>query len=409
MRIDAGMHIDGYRAPRCLWLTLADPEPRHNGQFVYSGGLIDAVAETGAEVEVLGLSRPDSPKRNGDGDAHVVWWLVEQRPLSHWGSLTSPLPHMAYRCQTSEMRRILDDLLAKSDWDGIVFDGLSVGWALPRVLKRYAHHRTRPKLIYVSHNHEESLRAQIAERQGRFLRRQAVRLDALKVSRLERDLVEAVDLVTAITPEDRCLYQERQPAKQIEVLTPGYQGRRVTRRQITADLPRRAIIVGSFDWIAKRMNLEDFVSVADPLFAAHGAELQVIGSAEESFLTGLRKRAVATAFTGTVVDVTGYMDNARIAIVPELNGGGFKLKVLEYVFNRLPIFGLDGSVAGVPLRRDDGIMLFPDHAALAQGVLDAMDNLDLLNRIQQRAFVACGDNFDWPSRGRQLRSALAGS
>ncbi|HKU95439.1 MAG TPA: glycosyltransferase family 4 protein, partial [Vineibacter sp.] len=236
----------------------------------------------------------------------------------------------------------------------------------------------------------------------------AVRLDALKVSRLERDLVEAVDMVTAITPEDCRLYRERQPTKPIEVLTPGYQGRRVTGRQITADLPRRAIIVGSYDWIAKRMNLEDFVSVADPLFAERGAELEVIGSAEESFLDRLRKGAVATTFTGTVPDVTGYMDNARIAIVPELNGGGFKLKVLEYVFNGLPIFGLEGSVAGVPLRPDDGIKLFADHAALARGVLDAMDDIDQLNRIQQRAFAACGDKFDWASRGRQLRSAIAG-
>ena len=33
---------------RCLWLTLADPEPQHNGQYVYSGGLIDSVAATGS-------------------------------------------------------------------------------------------------------------------------------------------------------------------------------------------------------------------------------------------------------------------------------------------------------------------------------------------------------------------------
>lgn len=407
MHIDAGLRAKGHRAPRCLWLTLADPEPRYNGQFLYSGGLIDAIAQTGAEVEVLGLSRPDSPGPEGR-DPQIAWYLVQQRPLSHWGSLKSPLPHIAYRCRTTEMRRILDDLLAKDNWDGVVFDGLSVGWALSQVRKHYARRRARPKLIYVSHNHEETLRAQIAERQGRFLRRQAVRLDALKVARLERDLVDAVDMVTAITPEDRCLYHERQPTKAIEVLTPGYHGRRVGR-QITADLPRRAIIVGSYDWIAKRMNLEEFVSVADPMFAERGAELEVVGSAEESFLDRLRKGAAATTFTGTVPDVTGYMDNARIAIVPELNGGGFKLKVLEYVFNRLPIFGLDGSVAGVPLRQDNGIKLFADHAALARGVLDAMDDIEQLNRIQQQAFTACGDKFDWASRGRQLRSAIAES
>jgi hypothetical protein len=33
---------------------MADPEPRHNGQYVYSGGLIDSVAAAGGDVEVLG-------------------------------------------------------------------------------------------------------------------------------------------------------------------------------------------------------------------------------------------------------------------------------------------------------------------------------------------------------------------
>lgn len=392
---------------RCLWLTYADPEPRHNGQFVYSGGLIDAMAQEGAEIDVLGLSRHDAPKCNGHRDPRIVWWLDAHGPLSPWGSLASALPHIVYRCRTGKMRRMLDELLERDNWDGIVFDGISAAWALPRVLERYAGGCQRPRLIYVSHNHEESLRAQIAASQRPFLRRQAIRLDALKMSRLERDLVDAVDLVTAITPEDLSLYRERRPDKPMNVLTPGYRGRCVAARRITADLPMRAIIVGSFDWIAKRMNLEEFIDVADPLFAARGAELQVIGSAGEAFLTGLRKRVVATTFTGTVEDVTGYMDSARIAIVPERNGGGFKLKVLDYVFNRLPIFGLSGSVAGVPLLQSDGIMLFPDHAALAQGVLDAMEQIDLLNRIQQQAFAACSDKFDWASRGRQLRAVIA--
>src|SRR4051795_10573884 len=80
---------------RCLWLTLADPEPRHNGQYIYSGGLIDSVAATGSEIEVLGLRRPDSPRSNGARDEHVVWWLpgAPLDPLqSRWGSLASHLP-----------------------------------------------------------------------------------------------------------------------------------------------------------------------------------------------------------------------------------------------------------------------------------------------------------------------------
>ncbi|HYD07530.1 MAG TPA: hypothetical protein VEC60_17465, partial [Reyranella sp.] len=88
---------------RCLWLTLADPEPRHNGQYVYSGGLIDSVAETGSEIAVLGLRRPESPERGGSHDEPVAWCLPGEPldPLqSRWGSLASTLPHTAYRSRT---------------------------------------------------------------------------------------------------------------------------------------------------------------------------------------------------------------------------------------------------------------------------------------------------------------------
>lgn len=392
---------------RCLWLTLADPEPRYNGQFVYSGGLIDSVAEAGGDIEVLGLGRSDSVRSDCQRDRHVVWWLPADSPCTHWGSLASTLPHTAYRCRTTGMRRILDKLLRRGGWDGIVFDGISTGWALPRVLDHYAGRRDRPRLIYISHNHEESLRTRIAESQPLFLKRQAVRLDALKVSRLERELVDAVDFVTAITQEDLKLYQRRRCDKPMGVLTPGYCGRRLGHRRISPALPRRAVIVGSFDWIAKRMNLAEFVEVADPLFAEAGAELQAVGSADEAFLEQLRQKTVATRFTGTVPDIEPYLDGARIAIVPERNGGGFKLKVLEYVFNRVPVFALSGSFAGVPLRHNDSVMLYPDHAALAHGVLEAIDDVERLNQLQERAFAACNDRFDWSSRGRQIVSAIA--
>jgi polysaccharide biosynthesis protein PslH len=54
-------------------------------------------------------------------------------------------------------------------------------------------------------------------------------------------------------------------------------------------------------------------------------------------------------------------------------------------------------------------MLFPDHEALARGVLEAIDDLPLLNRLQERAFDVCRNQFDWSSRGRQILTAITQS
>jgi len=200
-----------------LWLTLADPEPRHNGQFVYSGGLIDAVAAAGAEVAVLALERPESPRRGGMRERNISWRFAEHDPRSRWASVASRLPHLAHRSCTRSMRRILDEFLDGQAWDSIVFDGISVGWALRPVQQRFNGARVKPKLVYISHNHEESLRARVAENQSNGLRRLAVQMDASKVTCLERSLVDAVDMTPRLTPEAGIFYRARRPDKHIAV------------------------------------------------------------------------------------------------------------------------------------------------------------------------------------------------
>jgi glycosyltransferase involved in cell wall biosynthesis len=384
-----------------LWLTLADPDPPHNGQYVYSAGLISAFTAAGGRLVVLGLQRPGSRREDGLQEGSVAWRLAPHRHRSHWHSLWAALPHMAQRCLTSEMQAILRHELTRDEFDVVVFDSLSAAWALDPVLERYRGRRW-PRLVYVSHNHETSLRWALVAEQTARARRLIHRLDAHKVSQLERRLIAAADLVTAITPEDAACYRRDWPGKRIEVLTPGYAGRTVAARSICAELPRRAIIVGSFDWIAKKMNLEEFVRVADPIFAARGIELQVVGAGDCTLFDRLERDTTATRCMGTVERVEDYMKDARLAIVPERNGGGFKLKVLEYVFNRMPIAALSGSTAGTPLRDRESVLFYGDQGSLAAGVADAMDDLDRLNGLQDRAFAACCGAFDWDRRGRSL-------
>lgn len=392
---------------RCLWVTLTDPDPRHNGELIYSGGLIDAVSSAGAELDVLSSARKGSPHHYGQKDGSVTWWTVDHKVRPGWSSVASMLPFLAYRAAAPAKERKLRALLASRAWDGIVFDGISAGWSLRTIRRHYRGAKQRPRMVYISHNHEASLRRQVAEIQRSYVMRQVRRWEAVKVDLLERALFDTVDVVTAITPFDRALYLKDYPGKRVEVLTPGYAGRLQANRIITGALPRRAIIVGSYDWVAKRINLEAFVKAADPLFAAAGAELDVVGSADEAFLNQWRGRVRATRFVGRVEDVDPYLEQARVAIVPEQHGGGFKLKVLDYVFNRMPILAIDGSVAGVPLTNEDSIMLYSSYEELAKGVLKVIDDLDRLNRLHERAFKECQDKFDWQARGQLIMSALA--
>ena len=392
----------------CLWLSWIDPREGHSGELIYSSNLIQAFAASGAIVEVLCLAGEKTAAMGSDPRGGITWHFVSPEWRRAWASVFSPLPNVAYRVRSRSFADAIRAHLDRGHWDCIVLDSLSLGWALPMLTADRANRRGKfPSIVYVAHNHEESTRRQVAlSYRGSRARRFALLADASKAAALERRIVDAADLVTAITEHDRSCFAERRDGRPVIALPPGYEGRRLFRRHISGRVPRRAVLVGSFHWVAKQMNLEGFLNVADPMFAARNAELHVVGSGNDELFEKLRKRTVATSLVGRVECVWPHLDNARIAVVPEEVGGGFKLKVLDYVFNRLPVAAFRDSVEGLPLSSPESMLTFNSFHDLASGVLKAIDDFDLLNRLQERAFTACAHRFEWPSRGNDLHNAV---
>jgi polysaccharide biosynthesis protein PslH len=383
----------------CLWLTLADPEPAINGQLIYSRGLIESAHRAGASLCIIGLSRPQesAPRRDQSG---LVWRLTAIRKRSRRERLLSNKPEIALRSYSQEALRVLARSLAERGWDAVVFDSICAGWALDAVVQHRSRSPRPPKLVYLAHNHEVTVARRIASA-SRGLRRIVREVDAFKVARLERRLVAEADLVTSNTPDDCRKFAADADGTPVAFLPPGYGGTHVAARTIGPDTPRRVVVVGSFDWPTKRMAMESFLAVAAPVLATAGIELQIVGAVEPAYLTAVRERHPSVSFVGLVDDVRPYLAAARIALVPDLLGG-FKLKGLDYVFNRAPILAMRVALPGMPLEDGCSIGLFDSHQALAEGVVSLIDDFAALNRRQAAAFEACASRFDWNRIGEHL-------
>ncbi len=294
---------------RCLWLTLADPEPATNGQLIYSRGLIEATRRGGADLCVVGLVRPEKAMVPSDASG-LAWRLVDERRQSRRQRLLRSLPDVALRGCSPEMDRVLARTLSERDWDAIVFDSICSGWGLKAVLRHRARAHRRPKVVYLAHNHEITVARRIADA-ARGARRVLKEIDAFKVARLERRIIAEADLVASNTPEDRRTFIReatlcRAADTPVALLPPGYDGPRVPSRVIDARVPRRAVVVGSFDWPPKRISLERFLAAAAPVLQHRNVELQIVGAVEAAYLGSLRERYPSVAFVGPVDDVRPY-------------------------------------------------------------------------------------------------------
>src|SRR5579871_3904980 len=114
-------------AMKILWLTLADPFPPTNGQYLYSYGLIRSIAKAGAELHVVGFGRPGSAHRDGQIDGNVRWSLADHRPQPKLFGILSALPHISHRTRTDGFRKRLNAALDGPAPDAVVFDSISIG------------------------------------------------------------------------------------------------------------------------------------------------------------------------------------------------------------------------------------------------------------------------------------------
>jgi polysaccharide biosynthesis protein PslH len=392
------------RGTRCLWISRYIPFPMEGGAQIYSANLAQSLAHAGAFVRFLGLGNTAGIPKSASA---VEWMAVPGGKRNTAMSTLSALPFAAAVDATKNYRQKLDVQLQES-WDAIVFDGYGAGWALERCVAYCADRRaSQPVLVHVSHNNEEMLwRTMGREARGSAVKRLALRRNAAKVAVLERRIVGTVDLLTTITDEDRTSLGTGMTHGRAVTITPGYSGPIVRARSISAATPRRAIIMGSFQWVVKQENLTRFVEIADPIFEKHGIALDVVGDIPNALLTALRDRCRATLFHGFATDVAPYLDRARIGIVPESIGGGFKLKFLDYIFGRVPVATVSQAVAGLPEELRLTMLKNDTLAGLVDDIVANIDRIDDLNGLQERAFALGNAQFDWKVRGNRFLEAI---
>jgi glycosyltransferase involved in cell wall biosynthesis len=387
-----------------VWLTRETPLIPTAGAYAYSNGLVRGLLATGARGRMVTYDRPGHPPGEAEG-LELSLGPPPRRPRAL--SLLGSLPADSYRLASADFVRRMRAALTPAT-DAVIIDFYPMGWVLPhlRALGVGPDGR-RPVLVYVSHQHEQSLRLQVArDHVGSPIMGAVLRLDAWKAGRLERRLIAAADIVTAIIEDDRRRFRAEAPGKTVITLNPGFDEPKAPPAPIMADRPRRVVLSGRLEWIAKKRNFRRFLDAAEAPFRAAGIEILVVGGADPAFQAEIEARSRICRFTGEVPDIAPYMAQGRIGVMPDEVGGGFKLKVLDYAFGGLPIAAIRSQIADLPLDLDRDAITRDNVADLAAAIVEAIDDVPRLDALQQKAFAACHGRFDWADRGRRLAEAI---
>jgi glycosyltransferase involved in cell wall biosynthesis len=393
---------------RCLWLAREIPLPLTSGDKVYSARLAQALVAAGGSVTFMGLtsSAISSPRAAEAFEGRIEWIIVPGRPNPTVLALASPLPLVAARYRTRNYVQHLKTTLRSRDFDAVILDHYAMVWAVDAIRKSERNCAQAP-ITYIAHNFETQVSADIARNfRGSPLRKAALHANAWKIAKAEPSLARGADLIAAHTVEDSNSLESLSSLSAKLVLPPAYHGSRVSDRQIVQATPRRVVVVGNYRWMAKQINLSAFLEAADRIMQDAGIRIDIVGEVPDAFRKAWETRVKATKFHGFVEDLGKFLAERRMGLVIEETGGGFKNKILDYIFNRVPIAAIRGSMVGLPLTQGLDYLCFASMRELAQGVAAVIDDFERLNSLQQAAYEKCKSSFDWSDRGQALRNAI---
>jgi hypothetical protein len=386
---------------KVLWITGRLPTPLFYGDALYSAGLLKALAMTGeAALTVIGTRRTEQALDDPTlGLPNTT--CVDAPPLIPFNlsSILSPLPKDAYNLATHELKEALTRLLV-DQWDWIVIDHAYSAGFLSIILQG----RKRASICYIAHNAEGKIRPQIAANFGNPFRQTLMRLDAEKYRTLETRILDVADAVICITDADGAYF--RQLTKNVHVVPPIYLGKMSSPRVIPPSCPRSLLLLGAFEWVAKQKNLELIIDAVLPVLKQHGITLNVVGTVSPKAKVRYAHHSPHLSFHGRVADISTFVLTSRGGLVPDLLGGGFKLKVMDYAFERLPIFGLKPALAGTTPDEQSAMFLADSLHELAASIVRNINDLDALNRNQETLFGLFRDRFGVEAGIRHLRAVF---
>ena len=383
-----------------LWLTRFVPyPPRYGGDVTYTARLLEYLADI-IPVDVLCYRENPAPVPERPG---LTWHLLPWTAQPRWRSLVAPHPNVA-----AQYRRpaFIEQMLALAERaEAVVLDHLGMAWCAS-VLE--AHFATRPKMrrpatIFIPLDHNKTMRKQAASQIDNPLMRQVVALDAWKAMRLEHQAMQLVDGVVVLTERDRRLFEKDHPQARYLLLTPGYEGEMVKQRDIDASVPERICVLGGRGSFHKQLVLHQCLAALQPNRPAV-EHIDVVGALSPALKAKLQARYPGLTFCGYVEDIAAYLREVRVGVMPDAIGGGFKLRALTYMFNRVPIVAVQGALEGMGFTPGVHYLEALDMDSLVVLAGQVASDFALLNRISAAAFDFCRERFDWKDRAAALRA-----
>ncbi len=226
-------------------------------------------------------------------------------------------------------------------------------------------------------------------------------LSWLKMRRYESTLFRKFNLVTMVSSQD---------AQTSKAGLPGYNGRVEIvpngvdcehNRPVNGPVIKNSLVFnGSLTYRPNFLAMKYFLAEIYPVLRREvpGITLTITGTTENVDLASLNLDD-SVRFSGYVPDIRPYVAGAMVCVVPLLEGGGTRLKILEAMALKTPVVSTTKGAEGLDAGDGVHLLLADDSVAFANAVLQLFQNQSLRDRLAENARMLVLARYDWGQIG----------
>jgi len=377
---------------KILFITYENPFDRDNGDRIYTCNFLDALIDLNCDINIIGYDNQNSKRDNNHHNVKIPqdinFTLIPFKQVSKLKLIFSLLPGMIVNRKRKSFVNLVESHLKENKYNYIFINHQKMVFSLLPIIKL----NLLSKLIFISHNAEYLLSLNNAKNSRKIVERLIYLQDAFKTKLYEKKWLNHFDIITTISEHDKDYYilNFKNPiTKVIRPIMKGINSISENKKKIN-----EIILVGSFHWGPKKENLLSFLNSKNfKQLYANNINLTIVGNADPLLVKKINSKYKGVFMTGRVESVDSYYSNAKIAIVPEVLGGGFKLKVAEAAFQKTAIFSVKGAITKCNLEKDKHFIESTDFEELINKVIEYQNKKIEIDAMIKRAFKIAKHDF----------------
>jgi glycosyltransferase involved in cell wall biosynthesis len=168
---------------------------------------------------------------------------------------------------------------------------------------------------------------------------------------------------------------------------------------------RNILTLGTLHYPPNADGIRWFIRKVFPLIqqAVEGVTLTVVGmNPPRDFFQLASRFSGAITLTGYVPDLTPYLEQAAVVVVPVLAGGGMRVRILEAFSRGMPIVTTTIGLEGIEARPGEDVLVADTPDDFADSVVGVLNDPHLQDRLATRGRRLAVTRYDWRVVLKQL-------